>query len=137
MPSSASLVCVDPKRINEIWPYARELIKSAIERTGLSNFSDIETDVLRGDQLLWLAWNGKAIEAAATTHLVKINNKKLLILTACAGHDRSRWLPVREKIEAYAKAEGCKRIRLYGRKGWQRVLPDYRVEHIIMEKALI
>jgi hypothetical protein len=125
------LVCVDPARVTEIWPFARDLIKAAIERTNLSDFQDIEADVLSGDQLLWLAWSGR-IEAAATTHL----SRNVCTLTACSGYDRERWLPLFEKIEDYAKAEGATAMRIYGRKGWERVLNGYRAEHVILEKRL-
>lgn len=132
---SCDLVCVDPKNINNIWPQARELIRAAIDKTGLSEFSDIESDVLYGKQLLWLAISDH-IEAAATTHLIKTSGKPILIVTACAGDHMERWLPLRQRVESYAKAEGCSCVRLYGRKGWERTLKDYRVEHVIMEKAL-
>jgi hypothetical protein len=135
MRCTVDLVCVDPKRIHEIWPHARHLIKSAIERTGLSEFSDIERDVLSGDQLLWLA-HGNGIEAAATTHLVKTSGKPALILTACGGAQRERWLALFEQIENYARAEGCKFVRIFGRRGWERVLNGYRVEYVILEKAI-
>lgn len=131
MRSSASLVCVDPARISEIWPAAKGLIRSAIERTGLSEFADIEREVLVGDQLLWLAWSDR-IEAAATTHL----SRNVCTLTACGGHERERWLPLFAKIEQYARDEGVKVMRLYGRKGWQRVLEGYRSEYIVLEKDL-
>lgn len=136
MPLSVELVCVDPDRVDEVWPLARGLIRSAIERTGLSDFSDIENEVLCGRQLLWLAWNGMTIEAAATTHLVKNGERPVCILSACAGHNRERWLPLFEKIENYARAENSSCVRIYGRKGWERVLTGYRVEHVILEKAL-
>jgi hypothetical protein len=126
------LVCIDPARIDEIWPHAKHLIRSAIERINLSRFEDTEKDVLDGLQLLWLAWDGTSIEAAATTQLVR----PVCILTACAGHHRERWLPLFEKIERYAKNEGCSTMRIYGRKGWERVLDGYRVEHVILEKTL-
>ncbi len=135
MPSTVDLCCVSPADVPKIWPQARLLIKSAIEHTGLSDFDHIESQVLSGDQLLWLAISDH-IEAAATTHLVKTRNKPVLIITACSGAARDRWLSLRHKIEAYAKAEGCSRVRLYGRKGWQRVLKDYHVEYVIMEKPL-
>jgi hypothetical protein len=131
MPSTVDLCCVDPKNINEIWPLARDLIRAAIERTGLSEFEDIERDILAGDQLLWLAISDH-VEAAAATHLTK---GPVCTLTACSGHNRERWLPLFAKIEKYAKDEGAKCMRIYGRPGWQRVLPDYRVEHVILEKA--
>jgi hypothetical protein len=131
MPSKVDLVCVDPEKIFDFWPFARPLIKAALERTRLSNIEDIESDVLEGRQLLWLAWSDR-IEAAATTHL----SAGVCTLTACSGHQRERWLPLFAKIEKYATDECCSTMRLYGRKGWERVLDGYRVEHVILEKAL-
>jgi hypothetical protein len=129
------LVCVDPARINEVWPLASHLIKSAIERTGLSDFSNVEREVLTGDQLLWLACSDR-IEAAATTKVVKIGQHKVCILVACGGEGRERWLPLFEQIEKYAKEEGCRCVRIYGRKGWERVLTGYQVDHVILQKVL-
>jgi hypothetical protein len=135
MPYSVDLFCVDPKDVHQIWPQAKELIRTAIERTDLSDFRDIEYDVLSGDQLLWLAISNR-IEAAATTHLIKTKDKPVLVITACSGTDRKRWLPLLSRIEHYARAEGAKCVRIYGRKGWQRALSGYHVEHVILEKGL-
>jgi hypothetical protein len=125
------LVCVVPDRVFDFWPFARPLIKAALERTRLSNIEDIESDVLEGRQLLWLAWSDR-IEAAATTQLAS----GVCILTACSGHDRERWLPLFDRIEKYARDECCSTMRIFGRKGWERVLDGYRVEHVVLEKAL-
>lgn len=129
--SPPDLLCVDPENVHEIWPQASGLIRAAIERTDLSDFVDIEKAVLSGDQLLWLAISDR-IEAAAVTHL----SRNICTLVACAGHQRDRWLPLFAKIEGYAKSEGCKCVRIYGRKGWERVLKNYRVEHVVLERAL-
>lgn len=128
---SVDLVCVDPKEVSQIWTYAGPMIRVAIERTDLSDFADVEKAVLAGEQLLWLAVSDR-IEAAATTHL----SRNVCTLTACAGHERSRWMSLLAVIEKYAREEGCRAMRLYGRRGWERVLRDYRVEHIVMEKPL-
>ena len=125
------LICVDPAKVSDFWPFARPLIKTALERTRLSNIEDIEADVLQGRQLLWLAWSDH-IEAAATTQLAA----GVCTLTACAGHQRERWLSLFEQIEKYAQDECCSTMRIYGRKGWKRVLDGYRVEHVILEKSL-
>jgi hypothetical protein len=133
MTASIDLLCVNPADVQKVWPLARDLIRAAIERTDLSDFADIEKDVLAGDQLLWLAISDR-VEAAATTHL----SRNVCTVTACSGHQRERWLSLRASIEKYAKNEGCHTIRAYGRKGWERVLANdgYRVEHVIIEKAL-
>jgi hypothetical protein len=118
-----------------MWPHVRDKIRAAVECTGLSNFADIEADVLTGMQLVWVAWDGKDILAAATTELSRPLSK-VCTLTACSGHDRDRWLPLMEKIEQYARDEGCSSMRIYGRKGWERVLTGYKAEHVILEKGL-
>jgi len=130
------LICVAPERVAEFWPFASHLIREAIERTDLSDFADIERHVLSGDQLLWIAWNGEAIEAAATTHLIRAGMRSLCILTACSGKERERWLHLFEKIEQYARNEGCCAMRIYGRRGWERVLEGYKTEYVILEKQL-
>jgi hypothetical protein len=136
MSSSVELVCVDPKRVQEVWPAVRHLITKAVLRTNLSHTADIEYDTLHGDGLLWLAWDGRTVKAAATTVLTETDANTVCILTACGGEDMRQWLPLLAKIEDYARAEGCGCVRIYGRKGWARVLTDYRIEHVILERSL-
>jgi hypothetical protein len=140
MRSSAELVCVDPQRVHEIWPHIAPLLRSATARTGLSAFADIEQDILSGNALLWLAVGGEgsvtAIEAAASTSLQRTDSGKVCIITACAGANMARWLPLINRIEAYAKEEGCRCVRIFGRKGWLRVLEGYVESHIIMDKDI-
>lgn len=128
---SVDLICVPPKEVDQVWQYAGPMIRAAIEQTNLSDFADIEKAVFAGEQLLWLAISDK-IEAAATTHL----SRNVCTLTACSGHQRERWMPLLGMVENYARNEGCHTMRLYGRRGWERVLSGYRVEHVVMEKSL-
>ncbi len=136
MPSTAELVCVDPKRVHEIWPHVTPLLKAACTRTNLNAFADIEADILAGRSLLWLAWNGQAIEAAVATILINCEVGRVCIITVCGGSDMRCWLPLIAEIENYARAEGCARVRIYGRKGWLRALDGYGKTHIIMDKEL-
>lgn len=136
MPCKVELVPVDPSMVKGVWPHAGPLIKSAMDRTALGNFGDVEREVLGGMQQLWLAWNGSAIEAAAVTRLVLIGNRKICILVACGGKGRKRWLPLIAGIEQFARDEGCRAVRIIGRKGWQRILADYRVNYVVMDREL-
>ena len=83
--------------------------------------------------LLWLAVVGEetdaAIEAAAATILHQIDSGigKVCIITVCGGgeHDE-RWLPLIDQASRPTRSdEGCARVRIYGRKGWLRVLEGY------------
>jgi hypothetical protein len=134
--SPAELVCIDPGRVGEVWPFASALLKRSIERTGLAAFETFERDILDGVSLLWIAWNGLDIEAAASTTLQQTDAGKVCVITACAGADMTRWLPLIGGIEAYAQAEGCHRVRIFGRKGWARVLDGYEQTYAIIDKRL-
>ncbi|WP_244067555.1 hypothetical protein [Bradyrhizobium sp. Ce-3] len=133
---SLGLVCVDPSRVREIWPHAVALLRSACRRTTLNALDDVESDVLSGRSLLWLAWAEGGIQATASTILINSDIGKVCVITACGGTGMKRWLPLLDGIESYARDEGCTRVRIYGRKGWLRVLDGYREKHIIMDKEI-
>lgn len=136
MSCRAELVCVDPARIHEFWPYVRPLLEKACRRTRLNAFTDLEADILAGRSLAWIAWNGRGIEAAAATILANSDLGRVCVITLCAGRDMSRWLKLIDRIETYARDEGCARIRIFGRKGWLRVLKGFEANHVIMDKEL-
>jgi hypothetical protein len=132
------LICVPPARVHEFWPHARALIKAAMERGDISPFVCVEHAVLTGDALLWLAWDAdaRAIAAACVTELQKVGARKFCGIVGCGGKDMHRWLPLLAGVEDYARAEGCAAMRIMGRAGWARILPDYRRKRVILEKQL-
>lgn len=132
---STELLCVDPKQVGHFWPHVEPLLRPAIENVGLSNFEDIENEILIGCGLVWIAWDDKIVAAASTT-LQRIDSDLICVLTACGGRDMKDWLPLLAKIEDYARAEGCKALRIFGREGWLRVLDGYEKTAVVMEKAL-
>ncbi len=140
MPFSVELICVDPKRVHEIWPLAEPLLRRATARTGLTAFCEIEREVLAGNELLWFAVEstGNRVEvlATASTRLQQTDIGKVCVITACAGADMQRWLPLIKQIEKFARSEGCKCVRIYGRKGWLRALDGYAQRYVILDKEL-
>lgn len=111
------------------------MVCRAVERGGMGDFSDVETDVLCGDALLWLAWDGTEMLACAVTILQQGDDKFCTIL-ACAGKSKCRWVGLLAGLEKFAKAEGCKSMKVCGRKGWLRELDGYRLTRVVLEKEL-
>lgn len=136
MPSKAKLVCVPPGSVEDVWRYAGHFISSAVQRTGLADEEIIRRGLFEGRSLLWVAVLDGIFVAAASTEVVVVNGAKTCELTACGGDGREHWIELLEGIESYAKAEGCASMRIFGRKGWQRVLPAYQVKHIVLERRL-
>lgn len=135
MPSKVSLVCVDPARIKEFWPYVKVMIRRAAKRGG-GDYAQIKDDVLNGLDLLWIAFDGEKIMAAATTSLTTIVDRKICIIAACGGAGWDRFGHLIEGLEDYAKNEGCVAMRIYGRVGWQRMLTGYDVRSVVLEKGI-
>ena len=127
------LLCVDPACVEEFWPHVAPLIESALKRSG--NFSEVRSDLMGGFALLWIVW-ADAIKAVVVTQLTEKNGSKFCTIVACAGHGFSDWKHLYLQLEAYAKAEGCKAMRIYGRLGWKRMLDGYRVRSVTLEKVL-
>lgn len=105
-------------------------------RGGLSDFASVEQDVKTNLALLWLAWDGATVLAAAVTQLTENNGLKVCTIVACGGNDRGRWLHLISKLEEHARDEGCARVRICGRRGWTKALEGYRVRSVILEKAI-
>lgn len=135
MSASAELVRVPKEDVSKIWGHVRPLILEAAKRGGGDIFS-IEKEVLHGPDLLWLAWDGEKILAAAVTSLGFINNEKICTIVACGGDEWTRFGHLIEGLEKTAKNEGCKRVRINGRPGWQRALDGYGLRSVVLEKEI-
>lgn len=135
MSVSAELVCVPPDDVERVWPHVRERIVEAAKR-GAGDIFAIEASVLHGFDLLWLAWDGEKILAAAVTSLGIVNNEKICTIVACGGDEWTRFGHLIEGLEKFAKDEGCKRTRINGRRGWLRALKGYRETQVTIEKEI-
>lgn len=136
MSSSAKAVCVPPNQVDRLWPEVSHLIKRAMERGDLGTFESVEHDVLEGKALLWLAWIWPNIAGTVVTKISRSEKSKVCTIIACGGEDVMEWLFLLEDIENYARAEGCDVVRIFGRKGWMRWLPEYRAPKVILERRL-
>jgi hypothetical protein len=76
------------------------------------------------------------IAAAAVTEIADTEWRRVCVVVACGGRDMRAWLPLIDGIEAYARAHRCAAVRIVGRRGWARVLAQYKTKRIILEKEL-
>jgi len=136
MPASASLHCIPPQLAREIWPLVRDKLYSAVRRTDLSHTVDIERDVLHGDGVLWVICADGEIQAAGVARLERTDKHLVCLITALGGSNMDSWFSLFSEVEAWAKAEGAALIRIMGRPGWARVLKNYHVSNVVLERAL-
>lgn len=134
--SASSIACVPPDMASEVWPHVSEMLTAAVIRTGLNHPQDIENSVKGGHALLWIYGRGKEVEAAMTTELLETVIGKVCQIGCVGGENMGDWLRFLGHVEGYARDEGCVAIRAIGRKGWARVLDNYEVTNIVLERRL-
>src|SRR6187551_448615 len=123
-------ICVDPQMVGRVWFRVRGLIAAALIRgNGDTTIEEIEKDLASGLMLLWLGVDGIEIISACITQLTD----GVCTLVAYGGRREDHLM---QTIEDYARDEGCKKVRVLGRKGWARVLKDYSQPYIILEREL-
>lgn len=131
------LICVPPDMVTQIWTHVSGLVYVALKKGGISAFAPIEAAVLSGEMLLWVATeDAQSIKAAAVTCIEQTEWRRVCCIVACGGRGMDNWLPLIGGLEDYAKGEDCRAMRIIGREGWQKALPDYQRKRVILEKAL-
>lgn len=131
------VIVVDPRHVHEVWPLVEPLIIKAFESCqGDDSPEIVRQDLNRGKALLWVILGDKDILAAVTTKIVTTTTKKLCVVTACAGREMNRWIHFLGQVELYAASQDCDCVRVMGRKGWKRALPDYSESWVCLEKQL-
>jgi hypothetical protein len=112
------------------------MIEKAYDRTDYGNFNDAESAVFKGEALLWIVWREPEVVATLITRVRNTNKSKVCEVCAAGGKESRVWLHMMANIEKYARDMGCNRISVTGRKGWARLLPDFREKLVIIEKEL-
>jgi hypothetical protein len=130
------LLCVDPARVAELESVAVPLIRHAVGRCGDWSVEAIWSALCEQRMLLWLVVRGLAVEGVVVTRLEQTPKDLVCVIVLCAGRHLLRSRHLIGTIEQFARAEGCARLRMQGRRGWRRVFKDYSEPFITLEKSL-
>lgn len=116
-------------------PHVWGWLQKAIKRSGDWSFTEIFNGIFDGQFVMWIAVDDATkICAVGVTQLTE--PPRTCNVLAAGGSAEGKWPELMVQIENYARAEGCVRLRVSGRKGWARVLRDFYQPYITLEKAL-
>lgn len=126
-------MCVPPGDVAVLWHVVRPMIEAAYAKVDEYPPVDLLEGLNEGKLLLWVSAPDGEIATALVTALLPRPSGLTCKLMVCGGELVENW---HGQIEAYARAEKCMKISAEGRPGWARVLPDYVVKRVILEKRL-
>lgn len=135
MHSKVKLHAIDPHKVALLWPLVSDLLQAAVERCGDWTLDGVKSELENDRALLWITTDGGKVYAAAVTRLLETPGGLTCQALACGGEDDD-WPARFAVIEDYARAVGCTRTRIAGRKGWARVFRNYELAYVTLEKRL-
>ena len=89
-----------------------------------------------GDMQLWIATEDKKIIAALITQIIPYPQKKILRLISLAGDEFDKFKGCLDMVESFATSNHCTALEMWGRKGWKRLLPEWKDSYIVYTKDI-
>lgn len=108
------------------WPTVESWIRDALEAGhSLESIDDVREQIEARDYQLWVV-NDPLPVAAFVTRIATGELGSALVAVCLGGRGMQHWLfAVEDVISNFARAKGCKRVCLHGRRGWARQLASY------------
>ena len=99
--------------------------------------TDVLDEVIRGRSTLWYIRDPQdTIVGIVTTQLKQYPQKTIGLIHLLGGTDIYKWVHTIETLEAWATANRCESMEIQGRRGWLKLLPDYKEQRVFMTKQL-
>lgn len=124
--------------VDQVWSFVANLAATIAETSrGRVNAENIREFLRAGTMQLWIVLGdrGEAL-AVVVTEIVAFPGAKVCVVRGLAGNDRDRWLHHLAEIETWAKGLECSRVEVRGRKGMAKVLRDYKLTAVFLEKEI-
>ena len=134
--STLDYYIVEKHEINTIWNDVKDLI--AKTNDDVLNEEDILEYLKTGYYTLWIATepDSDAIVGAMTIEYSYYPKHKMCRVVTIAGERMSDWIEDLYILEDWARAQGCAYMDMYARKGWKKVLKEYKEDCILLRKKL-
>jgi len=127
-----------PDDVPYVWEdVAPMLAKASVHSEGELEPEDFLEPLSTGEMQLWVAYeDNDIINAAMVTQFIQYPQKKILRIISLAGEDFKEIKNFQAMIEGFAIKYGCTAIELWGRKGWKKLLPDWKDAYTVYTKEL-
>ena len=128
---------VQPEDVAYIWEEVAPLLDKVKEHTeGELETDDFLEPLTHGDMQLWMATEESDVRAVMITQIITYPQKRVLRIISLAGEDIEEIRSFLEMIEGFAVKLECTALEMWGRKGWKKLLPDWKDTYIVYTKDL-
>jgi len=132
----AGIVTVD--QIPYVWPAVHPMLGKVVERSeGELSINDIWEAVNSQQMQLWVVVDEGKVIMSMLTQFIHYPQKKILRVISLAGENfKEVHKQFNDMFESFAITNECSALELWGRKGWKKMLPDWKDSYIVFTKDL-
>jgi len=135
------LVLFKPEEIDKIWPLVKDKVQAALDRNhNFRDHTDVKKNCKNGVEQLWVIADKKDnVHGVCITQIMQQPNYNVGLVRIATGHDLPLWVDKINEFENWAEKKfNCKKIEIYGRPGWKKMLTPlgYEFSHVQMDKFL-
>lgn len=132
------LIEISPEHLLPIWPYVLPHINEiASSSRGKLTAGDIGNALMAGGFCMFVVTDeNRSIQATVLTEFAYYPRKKICRIVGCVGRDMAAWVHHLDDIHEWARGHGCDAMQNIARKGYAKVLKDYKFTHILLEYDL-
>ena len=139
--SLLDLVVFKPSEIAGVWILVEDLIQKACDRSGgFADAEDFKGWLEKGIMQLWVAFDNKEkkIKCVTVTEVKQYPKYKVCDCRITTGTDYKSWVDFMDNVVNWARANGCKKMEIFTRPGWERILKrkGFVKTHVQLEKML-
>ena len=127
---------IEKHEVTDVWNDVKDLV--AKTNDDVLNDEDILGYLKSGHYTLWIATepDSDSVVAAMTIQYAYFPKYKICRIVTIAGQRMSEWIGDLYMLENWAKTQGCDYMDMYARKGWKKILKEYKEDCILLRKKL-
>lgn len=125
-----------PEMIESLWNQVFPHLKPAIDEDFWTDEQTLKKMLAEDNALMFIASVNGTIKGVAVTQIEEMRSKVVNIITL-GGEDFKDWKEaMNAALTLYAEKTGCSRIVALGRRGWEKLWPDFKPGKILFYKEI-
>jgi hypothetical protein len=136
-PKEATVMRLAIENVAPAWEQIYPLVRAALRGHPTHSVEDVRHRLLSNQATPWVQWSDH-IEAIAVTDFVTYPQGLCLRVWLCGANriDRLDTNKFSVALKDWARANKCRWIESVGRIGWARLIPDVKIEGVVVRHTL-
>jgi hypothetical protein len=134
------LINFSKDQVEKVWPLAKNLVQKACQTNGGFDETHILEFLKSGHMQLWLVINKEdnKVLCVCVTEIREYPKFKVCDIRIATGEQYKLWFNYMDQICEWAKSNGCKKMEIFARPGWERIFKNkgFTKTHVQIEREL-